>query len=98
MKPKPWSPLNPPKLIAVTGHRDTTTGITYLPFADPEHGVMGWEMIPHLGKGFLVYIIPTLDRGKFEIRVHTTMEEPNPETDRCIGVVELPEDLIPFSE
>jgi len=87
-------PLVQPRLLPVTGHRDTSTKVTYLPFSDIDYGLMGWEVIPPRGPGFLVYIIPTLDMGKYEIRVHATMEEPDPEIDQLIGTVTIPDEII----
>jgi hypothetical protein len=92
-KPQSWDPLQHPRLLAVTGHRDTTTNVTYIPYADVALGVMGWEVIPPRGPGFLVYIIPTLEMGKYEIRVHSTMVDPDPVNDRVIGTVQIPDDL-----
>ena len=92
-KAKDWDPLESPSLLVVTGHRDTTTKVTYLPFADHEIGVMGWEIIPHLGKGFLVYMSPVIGEYKCQIKVHSTLVEPDPSTDLVIGTVDLPPEL-----
>jgi hypothetical protein len=82
-----------PKMLPVTGHHDTSTRVTYIPFSDAVLGLMGWEVFPHLGKSFLIYIMPVVGQNVCEIRVHSTFREPDPLNDRVIGTVSLPDDL-----
>ena len=94
-KPQTWDALQMPKLLPVTGHRDSTTNITYIPFSDVLLGVMGWEVIPPRGDTFLIYILPVIGQYAYEIRVHAALLEPDPDNDRIIGTVKLPDDLFP---
>lgn len=92
-KKQSWDPMLHPKMLPVTGHRDTTTNITYIPFSDVMLGVMGWEVLPPRGTSFLIYILPIIGEYAYEIRIHAALAEPDPKTDRIIGTVTLPDDL-----
>lgn len=79
-------------LLPVTGLRDQSTGATYLPWTDPTLGLLGWEIIrPRLTRSVVIYMIPTVDRGVFEVRCHITDKEPDPENDHLLGTVTIPD-------
>lgn len=89
--PKDWHDYVRPRLIPVSGHRDQTTKATYLPWSDAQMGLFGYEVLLDNGAELLVYFMPVLDRGVFEIRVHTSIKEPvDPDTDPVIGIVKMP--------
>lgn len=73
--------------------RDQTTRITYLPWADAPLGLLGWEILPDRDRdrsaNILVYFVPTVDQGVYEIRCHVTTEQPDPEADDLIGTFNL---------
>ena len=91
-RPSDWPEFPIPVLMPMTGFRDQSTRVTYLPWTDAILGLVGWEVLPdrRLGSNILVYIVPTVDRGTFEIRCHVTEEEPNPATDELLGKFSIP--------
>lgn len=94
-EPSKWPEYPVPILMPMTGFRDQSTRITYLPWTDAIHGLVGWEVLPDKrpNQNILVYIVPTIDRGTFEIRCHITTEEPNPDDDELLGKITLPSSL-----
>jgi len=92
-KLRPWPEMSQPRMLTVTGVRDQTMRITYLPWADAPLGLLGWELVPDIGQNLLVYLCPTIDRDTYEIRCHVTTKEPDPENDRVVGTINLPDDL-----
>lgn len=96
-EPRNWPDYEIPMLLPVTGFRDQTTKITYLPWSDASMGLVGWEVIPDRRLRvlpLLVYVMPTVDAGVLEIRCHLAMAEPNPTTDQLIGTVRIPPELL----
>lgn len=89
--PRDWSDYIRPRLVPVTGHRDQSTKATYLPWSDAQLGLFGYEILLDDGGEMLVYFIPILDKGVFEIRVHTSLTDPvDPENDPAIGTIKMP--------
>ena len=96
-KPSEWPDFPIPMLVPMTGFRDQGTRITYIPWTDAMRGFVGWEVIPDRRlniDNILVYIVPTVGEGQFEIRCHMTMDEPDPETDRLLGKIVIPRELL----
>lgn len=90
--PKDWDPILKPRLLPVTGYRDTVNHVTYIPWSDATMGFFGWEVIPHTGQqNILIYLYPTAEAGLVEIRCHITTEEPDPLNDKLLGKIRLPD-------
>lgn len=91
-RPSEWPEYPIPALMPMVGFRDQTTRVTYLPWTDAMRGLVGWEVLPdkRLNSNILVYIVPTIDKGTFEIRCHVTVEEPDPESDELLGKITIP--------
>lgn len=90
-QPRDWHDYVRPRLIPVSGHRDQTTKATYLPWSDAQLGLFGYEILLDDGREMVVYFLPVLDRGVFEIRCHASLTEPvDPDTDEIIGTLKLP--------
>ena len=85
-------------IVPMSGFRDTELRITYLPWADPILGIVGWELIPdrgHRDRAVLVYVFPVAHGGRgLEIRCHLADDEPNPETDPLLGTVTIPAEML----
>ena len=89
MRSWPGAPYPQPTMVPIGGLRDQSTRITYLPWADVQLEVMGYQVIPDAGHPVLVYFKPTLDAGKVEIRCHATTEMPDPENDRLLASLDI---------
>lgn len=91
-RPSEWPEFPKPVLMPMTGFRDQSTRVTYIPWTDATNGLVGWEVLPdrRLNANILVYIVPTVDKGVFEIRCHVTVEEPDPENDELLGKITIP--------
>lgn len=88
---KDWHDYVRPRLLPVSGHRDQSTKATYLPWSDPQLGLFGYEILLDEGTGALVYFMPVLDKGVFEIRCHVSLDEPiDPVHDEVIGTMKMP--------
>ena len=106
MPPRPrqtrdWPGEIPVKFIPVTGFRDQNLRITYIPWSDVMLGLVGWQVIPDRSLRrlpILVYVVPIVDNGSFEIRCHLAEEEPDPETDPLLGTVTIPPEMLGFDE
>lgn len=95
--PREHPPFIPIKLVAMTGFRDQEMRITYLPWSDVSLGLVGWEVVPdrsYRTLPLLVYVVPVLGGGSFEIRCHVAEDEPNPETDHLLGTVSIPPEIL----
>jgi hypothetical protein len=92
-----WPDVMPVKFIPVTGFRDTTLRVTYIPWSDVMMGLVGWQVISdRAGRQppILVYVLPLVGHGSFEIRCHLAEHEPNPETDPLLGTVTIPAEML----
>lgn len=90
-QPRDWPDYIRPRLVPVSGHRDQSTRATYMPWSDAQLGLFGYEVLLDDGADLLVYFVPVLDEGVFEIRVHTSRRDPvAPDSDELIGVVSMP--------
>ena len=74
--PSDWHDYIRPRLLPVSGHRDQSTKATYLPWSDAQRGLFGYEILLDDGSEFLVYFVPILDKGVFEIRCHISTSKP----------------------
>ena len=96
-KPRDWPDYLPYTLLPVRGLRDQHTRITYIPWSDVELGLVGWELIPDRSRRslpLLVYVVPVLEGGGFEIRCHIAQDDPDPATDPLLGTVTIPPEML----
>lgn len=84
----------PVKLLQTTGWRDQSTRTTMLPWSNADLGLIGFNFVPDGGRSVVIYILPTIDRGIFELRCHATMAEPDPESDPMLGKISLPKEMM----
>lgn len=84
----------PIKLLQTTGWRDQTTRTTMFPWSDHEQGLLGFNFVVDGGQSVVIYILPTVDRGVFELRCHATTAEPDPENDMQLGTVTIPKEVM----
>ena len=88
--PKDWPDFIKPRLVPVSGHRDQSTKATYMPWSDASLGLFGYEILLDDGRDMLVYFVPVLDKGVFEIRVHVSRTDPiDVDKDEVIGQVKM---------
>ena len=94
--PRDWPGDIPVKLIPVTGLRDQQLRITYIPWSDVWQGLVGWQVLPDRSLRtlpLLVYVVPVVGNGAFEIRCHVAANEPDPNTDELLGKFTIPSDM-----
>jgi hypothetical protein len=79
-------------VVPVSGFRDQTHRITYLPWGNVRLGAVGWEVWPdRSNRNILVYIVPsTATEGELEIRCHLTWDDPDPTSDQLLGCISIP--------